>query len=263
MTAARPTTVDSAHWYLPDGTPFYEVMGKTTLRPRSVTVRDATGIAVPSVSNYLRVVAAPQLQSWLIGQAIEAAATTPRAEGESDESWCAKVHQAADEESKRARQLGSDIHDAIALALGGKPFGGELKPFVEPVLAWLQTIGAVKRTEFVVMGEDYGGRVDVEVEMGNGATMLVDFKTTGAKQLPKDGYPEQKMQLAAYAAAAGCHTTANLYISTARPGEIMAVIYDDCAEALEAFKACQKLWRFTLGRNWEPPKAKETRVIYN
>ena len=57
-----------SHWYLQDGTPFYEVEKKAG-GMRKTDIRDARKVnAVPSVTTILSVLAKPQLEAWKINQ---------------------------------------------------------------------------------------------------------------------------------------------------------------------------------------------------
>ena len=55
----------ASHWYLPDGTPFHEVIRADGNGTRSTTLRDARKVnALPSVTNTLSVLAKPSLDAW-------------------------------------------------------------------------------------------------------------------------------------------------------------------------------------------------------
>ena len=78
---------DSAHWYQRDGVPLHTVLSAKG-EPRPTTLRDARKLGLlPSVTNILGVIAKPGLTSWLQEQAVLAALTLPRIEGESEDAF--------------------------------------------------------------------------------------------------------------------------------------------------------------------------------
>lgn len=199
---------------------------------RPTTLADARKLnLLPSVTTILKVLAAPALQSWLIEQAVLAPMTTPRLAGEADDAFIQRVlhterHQ--DQEAQKARDRGKEIHDGMEAMLQGKPVSAELLPWIEPAYLHLKSkIYCVLKTECVLVGEGYAGRTDLVADTSAnaiGAFLLADFKST--KKLPERGsWPEHRLQLSAYAAAAepnltaGSIRTANLYISTVERGK--------------------------------------------
>ena len=219
-TAARIQSEASCHWYLPDGTPFFEVPYADLKKGmRKATLADARKVgALPSVTTIMQSLAKPQLEAWKIEQACLAVLTAPRAAGEELDVFVKRVlgeERQQDAEAAAARDLGTRIHAAMELALQDQPFDETLSAYVLPAIAEIKRHGKVKRSEFVVVGEGYAGRCDLELE----PLCLVDFKTT--KTLPtKASWPEHQLQLSAYAATMKRDdvATANLYISTAQPG---------------------------------------------
>lgn len=231
-TAARTHGNDSSHWYFDDGRPCYEMEKKDGSGMRPTTLADARKLnLLPSVTTILKVLAAPALQSWLIEQAVLAAMTTPRLAGEADDAFIQRVlhterHQ--DQEAQKARDRGTEIHDGMEAMLQGKPVSDDLLPWIEPAYLHLKSkIYCVLKTECVLVGEGYAGRTDLVSDTSPntvGAFLIADFKST--KKLPERGsWPEHRLQLAAYAAAAepnltaGSIRTANLYISTVERGK--------------------------------------------
>ena len=73
----------ASHWYFPDGTPIHEVPRADGKGTRPTSLRDARKLGLfPSVTNVLGVIAKPALDAWKQEQAILAALTLPRNEGE-------------------------------------------------------------------------------------------------------------------------------------------------------------------------------------
>src|SRR3982750_1919915 len=82
----------ASHWYLPDGTPFYEVEKKDGSGKRPATLADARKAgALPSVTNVLGVLAKPGLDAWRIEQGIVAALTLPRRADEPLDAFAHRV----------------------------------------------------------------------------------------------------------------------------------------------------------------------------
>lgn len=226
ITASEPKTYasDGGHFYMPDGSPFYEVESKSkpgTLRP--ATLRDARKVgALPSVTTITRTLAAPGLRRYLDRQIYEATFTTPRLPDETDDQHFARCLQWADEHSRNARDRGTAIHGAIEGRLMLLPTAPEMLPFIEAAQAALDDIGFCsptnKSTEHSFAHPlGYGGKVDL-----HGPGYVVDFKTKANWTDPRKlAWPERAMQLAAYRhglnmPAARC---LNIFISTDDPGK--------------------------------------------
>jgi len=235
-TVARPIQHDSAHWYDPaTGEPCYEIMGKTTGRPRPVNLGDARKLGyVPSVTTILgSVLRKPQLEDWKTEQAVLAALTTPRNEGEELDAFVKRVmSQDAQAESQRARDLGTQVHDAIECASTGLEWDKSLSQYVWPVLEVMAGFGRVVAAERIVFGPGYAGRMDLLME--GGATYVFDFKT--CKKLPtKESWTEHQLQTSALAHAYGLENpdrsnviiTGNIYVSTTEPGKLATFMQTD------------------------------------
>src|SRR5512136_668210 len=73
---------ENAHWYRRDGEPLHSVPSAKG-EPRPTTLRDARKLGLlPSVTNVLGVINKPELVEWKMTQAVLAALTLPRLEGE-------------------------------------------------------------------------------------------------------------------------------------------------------------------------------------
>lgn len=250
-TAARVQRSNGARFYSRDGQAQYEMIGKTTGRPRPVTIRDAReNDWVPSVTTVLKVLAAPALTDWLCEQAALAVLTSPRKEGEELDAFVRRVLQeerVQDEEAAKARDLGTAIHAAIELALNDRPYDPQFSVYVEPAETEIRNAGRIIETEKVIVGDGYAGRFDALTE---GNTIRVwDIKTS--RNLPKYGsYPEHRAQLGAYAQAIGNTgdkriETANLYVSTTEPGKVLVDVHDDWPETYErGFRPLLAVWRW-------------------
>lgn len=250
MIAKALRETASAHWYDTDGQPHHFVEKKDGSGSRPATLGDARkNNWLPGVSTVLKVLAKPALTSWLIEQACMAVLTSPRVKGEPLDAFVTRVLGAdreQDQESRKARDLGTEIHDGIEAALCDHLYAPHLGAYIEPVLDLLPTIGRVMFTERVLVGNGYAGRTDVGLE-GDVIT-LVDFKS--CKNIPKECWPEHRLQLSAYAKALGNTgdkriETANLYISTSNPGEVKLCHNPDWKTTFEdGFKPLLQHWNW-------------------
>lgn len=211
------------HWYRADGTACHWVPKADGKGTRPTTLRDARKLnLIPSVTTILKILHKQALVDWLVNQAVMAVLTAPRELGEDLDTFVDRVlnrEQQQDQESQKARDLGTDIHAALEAALRGQPVDDErLRVYVDGPLAKLRELGKVLEVEKILVGDGFAGKTDVILESG-GLHTLVDFKS--AKKIPDKGsWPEHRLQLSAYASAYGKPNTAtgNLYISTAEPG---------------------------------------------
>lgn len=243
---------DSSHWYTREGAACYEVPYKDPAKGmRPTTLSDARKLGLlPSVTTITRVLAAPALVQWQIRNAIEATLTTPRIEGESIDDFANRV-LAVDTESiaDAAKELGSLIHADIEQVLkDGSLYHPELVPFTSSAVKAVNTIGHVVATEKILIGQGYAGKTDCIVESDNLISVL-DFKTTKAKKLPAESYPEHRLQLSAYAAALGNTgnkpiSTFNIYISTINPGQIQVCQNPDWQQDFAMFQKVLELWQW-------------------
>lgn len=245
---------ESAHWYTRDGQPMHTVIGSSTGRPRPTNITDARKLnLLPSVTAITRILDKPALTRWKCEQAVLAAMTTPRIEGEPDDVFIDRVlnvEKQHEQEAETARNLGTDIHAAIEGALNGQRCSEELAAYVGAARRQLEFLkafdsGVSRVTECVVIGDGYAGKQDLKI-LGVGQTIHVDFKTT--KNLPKCAYPENAMQLAAYAMANPKHyesdQAANIFISTTEPGKAMTIMHDKLDEAYQAFRQLLAIWKW-------------------
>jgi len=192
----KENTSESGHWYLPDGSPAYRIVGKNG-KERNSTVKDAREHGLlPSVTTIIGCASKGEgLQRWLQEQAILAALTLPRLEGESEEDWLSRVVADSKETAKQAAERGTQIHGVIEAFYEGI-YIPELPPYVRAVEnAINEHFGSqlwISEKSFARGG--YGGKCDLVAKSG----FVVDFKTT-EKDLEKlDYFFDHQMQLSAY-----------------------------------------------------------------
>lgn len=209
-------------------------MGKTTGKPRAVTLRDAReGNFVPSVTTILKLLHKQGLVDWMIEQAVLACLTTPRKEGEEMDAFVERVlhtEKVQDQESAVARDKGTEIHGALEDYFMGVDVDKDLLPWITPAAEAIQKYGELVATEKILVGDGYAGKTDL-IQEATACWWLWDYKTT--KKLPdpaKGGaWMEHRLQLAAYAQAyrdmlppqtKGIRT-ANVYISSIEQGKFV------------------------------------------
>jgi len=192
----KENTSESGHWYLPNGSPAYRVIGKNG-KERNTTVKDAREHGLlPSVTTIIGCASKGEgLQRWLQEQAILAALTLPRLEGESEEDWLSRVVADSKETAKQAAERGTQIHGVIEAFYEGI-YIPELPPYVRAVEnAINEHFGSqlwISEKSFAYGG--FGGKCDLVAKSG----FVVDFKTT-EKDLDKlDYFFDHQMQLSAY-----------------------------------------------------------------
>src|SRR5580765_4654690 len=100
---------------------------------RPTTVRDARKLGLlPSVTNVLGVINKPELVEWKMTQAVLAALTLPRLNGEGEDGFAKRVVEDALSRCKTAVDFGSAFHagaERVAKTLEVDPVG--------PYAAWL------------------------------------------------------------------------------------------------------------------------------
>lgn len=255
-TIARPAQSSDAHWYDPaEQRAVFEVPRADGSGMRKTTLADARKLGlVPSVTTILKAIAAPSLESWKMEQMALALLTTPRLHVETDDQFAQRVlhdesHHAA--EAASAADLGKAIHKAIAARLNNESFDSTLGPYVCPAMEQVVDLGRCVSTERTSFGDEYAGTMDALFQ--NDCLTVVDWKT--CKTMPKDkAWPEHRLQLAAYAMSIGNIgdlriRTANVYISTATPGQSALIWNHHWQEDFKTFTAVQAVWQYL--NNWE------------
>jgi len=97
---------DNAHWYKRDGEPLHSVLSGRG-EPRPTTLRDARKLGLlPSVTNILGVINKPELVEWKMTQAVLAALTLPRLEGEGEDAFARRVVDDAQSRVRTAAEFG-------------------------------------------------------------------------------------------------------------------------------------------------------------
>lgn len=251
-TVSNVRRSDGSRFYTITGEPVYEIPKKRGDGMKKPTITDAIEHGwLPSVTTVIKTINKPQLNDWLINQAVKAIMDTPRRQGESNDEFVYRVlevERVQDDYADKAAQLGTDIHKAIEAALNEEAYDNKFEPYVLPVLQNLKILGRKVWSEKILVGEGYAGRSDYLGEDKESLT-LVDFKTS-AKMPQKGAYAEHRMQTAAYARTLKSKKpirTLLLYISTTTPGLIVPHLDHNWERAYEAFNHQLHVWRFMNG----------------
>lgn len=200
----------SAHWYLPDGTAFYEVPNASKpglMRPTTITDAFKAG-AYRSVTSVLDIVSKPGLVDWRIEQAILSALTLPRIEDENIEQFAMRALEDSEEQAAKAREMGTKLHDCAEkfLTESELPSDKELTRLFMPFIEWAgANIKEVLAAEDTLVNHThkYAGRRDLKVRLVDDRVACIDIKSQDVK-LDKKGiqkpkfYDEWPLQLAAY-----------------------------------------------------------------
>lgn len=239
------------HYYFTDGRPCYEVNGRPT------TLRDARKLSlVKSVTTHLNVIAKPALVSWMCDQAIMAALTLPRIEGEAEKAYIARIKADGKAGAEEAAREGGRIHDAIEKSYQGEPVPAKYAKHVEAARAEVARIFPhvtdwISEKSFA-HPSGYGGRVDLH---SPSTGIVPDFKTKDGtfvlvggewhnlppnSDKPKKMAYDQHWQLGAYQdglllpRAPG----AAVFVSRTHPGEVASHVWtaDEMEEGSQVFK---------------------------
>lgn len=202
----------------------YTIVGANG-KERPTTLRDARKYGlVPSVTTILGLLDKPALTAWKVDQALLAALTLPRIEGESLDDFKKRAALDAKQQAIDAADEGTKIHGAIERFYAT----GDVDP------EYVLVVGEVEKALLAHCGSQewlpeksfacdmgYGGKIDLHSE-----EYIVDFKS---KEFGPDDkmavYPDQGMQLAAYRYGTG-HYNARLltvYVSRSHPGEVRVI----------------------------------------
>jgi hypothetical protein len=275
----RLFSAENAHWYRRDGEPLHCVPAVNG-EPRPTTLRDARKLGLlPSVTNVLGVINKPELVEWKMTQAVLAALTLPRRDGEDLGVFAKRVVEDAQSQVKGAAEFGSAFHagaEHVAKTLEVDPAG--------PCAAWLnrhrdwfqanciRTVWTERVLVSVELG--YAGTADLLVEHQQHGLTLVDYKTQGGAgaRPPRAGgrntagngrvgdaslpgweprvYKSWCQQLAAYRRAVGKPMACmSVIVNSTEPSAPVEHLWseEELRAGLESFEAALVIWRNEKG----------------
>jgi hypothetical protein len=253
----------ASHWYFPDGTPLHEVPRADGKGQRPTSLRDARKLGLfPSVTNVLSILAKPGLDAWKQEQAILAALTLPRSEGETLDDFAKRVLVDMTSEVGRAADRGSAVHAAIEGYAQGRwlPEDKGVARLFEPARQWFdKEVLAVHSVEIATAHLEWGyaGRVDLVATLrSTGRPTVIDFKTQKTRR-DKDGsfkpilHDTWPLQLEAYRMALASRdkgladaAIASVVIGSTDPVPVVVKVWDDADKDgyFRAFLAARDLW---------------------
>lgn len=238
-----------SHFYSRDGTPHHFVDKKDGNGTRPATITDARKNGwLPGVTDILDLLDKPALTRWKVRQGVYAVATAPDIPGDGLDAKIERildVEQQQDEESRIAKERGSQIHEACAawwapMHTWHEKFSA-MAPWVCPALKAVSERGSFVASEKVLVGDNYAGTSDLILETPD-HWEIGDFKSCKSLPDPKKGsWLEHRVQCSAYAAAwwkklqevglplvevSKPIVTWNCYISTTDPGKFVIFAHD-------------------------------------
>lgn len=237
----------------------------TKNEPRPTTLRDARKLGLlPSVTNILGVVAKPELVDWKMEQAVLAALTLPRREGESLDEFALRAVEDSQGRGRSAAEFGTAFHAGAVLVAKGIQVdpAGPCAAWLEEYRAWFQAncVRLVWTERALVSSElGYAGTADLLMEHQAYGWTLVDLKTqlrkgaTGKAKWEPRAYASWRYQLAAYRRAIGNRVACmNLIVNSAEPGPPVEHLWsqEELEQGWKVFEAAQVIWR--TEKNYDP-----------
>jgi hypothetical protein len=250
LTGVSTRASEAGHWYTSKGEPAYEVPdAKGNKRP--ATLRDARKLGLyPSVTTIIKCAAAPGLETWKQNQVLLAALTLPRADGESDESFCERIMRDSQEQARKARDRGTSLHASIQRhyerEVPDMDWWEHVQGVVKAVGEWAECSQWDAERSFAhPLG--FGGKCDL-----SNHAFLLDFKTKEfAENVELKTWDEHAMQLAAYRQGLGIPGArcAIVYVSTTTPGlaRVMELPQDELARGWMMFQSLLAYWQAKTG----------------
>jgi hypothetical protein len=243
------------HLYDKDGSPVYEVpyCGKKK-GTRKATLRDAKKEGYcPSVTEILKIMAAPGLERWKQKESIMAALTLPRELEDTDEMFIHKIFADSKEKAQIAADEGTKIHHAIERAFQARLVDSKYFDLAYGVKEKIiekygDALWQVEKSFAHPLG--YGGLVDLHA--AHPINILIDHKT---KEVLKDkmAYDNHIMQLAAYRRGLGLPDDtilANVFVGWNGDVVIHEWTKEEAERGLKMFDACFDLWK--LSKKYDP-----------
>jgi len=238
MIVARET---ASHWYDRNGVPCHHVpyadkKKAGQMRPTMLTDARKLGL-LPSVTNIVKGgLPNENLTAWRIEQAIMAALTLPRMEGEELDVFARRVVEDSERTASDAAAIGTAIHLAIEeyLTAGTPPHDEQVAKYWPLIRAWLDAnIEKVGFAEQRIVGNGYAGTVDLYcVPKGPlmdacGGSVLIDFKTRNPYKGKFSWYPTDIAQLEAYNREVKAVKVASVFIARDTPQAPHFHVYSD------------------------------------
>jgi hypothetical protein len=214
---------------------------------RNVNIKDARIVkAVPSVTLITSVADKPGLRQYFDRQMYDAAYTTPRPKGMTDEEHFAECQKWAKEHAELARTSGTELHGAIEQYIQGQP-SLLWSPHIAEIEAQLLALG-IDLTQGIAEHSfasplGYGGKTDYVCK---DPEVILDFKSKKVIDPKVKAYDENLMQLAAYSRGLSMPDARclNVFIGTDdRKCLILEYTPEDLQKAWAMFQALLTFWQ--------------------
>jgi len=255
---AAPKNEDGGHWYqFKDNTwfPLYKEGGTFTLR-EARKLKLAGDVVVPSVTTIFKGMHKPQLERWKMEQVAKACYSDGQYADLPEAEYIDAVLGVANNSSRGAMDLGTNIHKAIEQALNVESWDAALDVYVSPTLKDLEARGLLGGTAEQCAGSTkygYAGKFDY-----NHGLTICDYKSRKSTKGKVASYSTDKMQLAAGGYALWGNKwfvegTGIVYgISTNEPGVMTPHVFAgaELIHAMESFLALCTVWRYE--HNFDP-----------
>ena len=246
---------ESTHWYDSEGKPAYTIIGKNG-NERSVNLRDARQLnLVPSVTTILGMAAKPALENWKVDQALMAALTLPRNEGESLDDFMKRAKEDSKQQAIDAAARGTSIHADIESGFSN----GVETPCYLTVRAKLESYFPGEdwiAEDSFAHSDGFGGKIDLYCRQG----VVVDFKSKDdleGKDPKRLVYDEHGMQLSAYGYGLGFDLPERLSVFIDRKNPEIVLVHQWDLQShnkhLDMFLSLLNYWK--LSKNYEPKLA--------
>lgn len=245
---------ESGHWYDEAGNPRYTIKGANG-KIRPTTLRDAKKHGYyPSVTTILNTLDKPGLTRWMNVQIIENTDDTPRILGEHVDAYIRRILDKAKKKGRDAADRGTRVHAVIEDWFDKKVLIRQPseKKILESVLDMLKEVGGdleswTSESTIVCHDPKFAGKCD---KSNDAAEIVLDYKTKEFDD-PKQvkAYPEQAMQLGAYAIGKGYKNPRliNVYVSVTVPGLLKVVEHEDPQRWMDAFVHLARYWHAVKG----------------
>ena len=254
-------TDQAGHWYTEQGESAHVVIGKNG-NERNTTVADARKMGLlPSVTSVQGILHKEQLVSWRIEQAIMSALTLPREEGEDLGEYAKRVVKDSKEQTTKAAEHGSLMHEQMEHILLDRPHSKEekLQPYIKTFKEWAEdNVGKTYWCERALVGAGYAGRCDAYVRLKRIGDAIIDLKNRKVNPKYDPFYDSDCAQLWAYRIASENPKAACVSVVLAANDPETLVIHqwseEELHEAGIAFSAMLKVWAWS--KKYTPPGMK-------
>ena len=241
---------ESTHYYHQDGSPCYTIIGKNG-KERPTTLREArTMNLVPSVTHVLNLASKPGLDNWKIDQAILAALTTPRIDGEPEADYLSRIKISSKEQASKAADRGTQIHSWVEQGFRGEflpPVGWEGARYYFSANDTLEKECGFQdwSSEKSFARDGFGGKCDL-----HNNCFVIDFKTTEKDLATIKTWDEHSMQLGAYRHGLGVEGAKcgilYIHVKTAE-SKLLWVDEEELQKGFKCFMALLMFWYAKTG----------------